>query len=446
MTEISPGPAFEKARPRVVLYTFGSLGDLHPYLAVGLGLKARGVDPIIATYAMYREKVEALGLGFRPVRPGLPEGEALSGLMDRVMDVRTGPAEVIRRYFMPALRDSFEDTSAASEGADLLVAHPLTFTVRLVAEIRGFRWASTMLSPMSLFSAYDPPVLAPAQFLGRLRPLGPAFHLPLFRVMRWSIRSWSEPYRRFRAELGLPPGGDPIFDGQHSPHLVLAMMSRLLAPEQPDWPPRTRITGFPFFDRDADEGLEPDLERFLDAGPPPIVFTLGSSAVAVPGRFYEEAAEAARRLRRRAVLLVGREASDRPAMTLPEGVAAFPYAPFSTLLPRAAAIVHQGGVGTTAQAMRSGRPMLVVPFAFDQPDNARRVVRLGIARTISRPRFNARRAASALERLLGDPSSTRRAAEVGEQIRAEDGVVDASEALIGLLGGVTSTSANSSRT
>jgi UDP:flavonoid glycosyltransferase YjiC (YdhE family) len=133
-------------------------------------------------------------------------------------------------------------------------------------------------------------------------------------------------------------------------------------------------------------------------------------------------------------------------MTLPEGVVAFPYAPFSGLFPRAAAIVHQGGVGTTAQAMRSGRPMLVVPFAFDQPDNADRVVRLGIARKIARSKFNAARAASAIERLLGDPSYLGRAAEVGEQVRAEDGAGEAARALIGLLGRVTSTSASSSRT
>jgi rhamnosyltransferase subunit B len=361
------------------------------------------------------------------------------------MHMRNGP-ELVVRYFMTTLRDSLEDTEAASEGADLLVSHPLTFTVRLVAEIRGLRWASTMLSPLSFLSAYDPPVLAPARFLAIFRPLGPAFHRPLFRMLKRSVRSWSAPYHRLRAELGLPPIDDPLFEDQHSPDLVLAMMSRLLAPEQPDWPPKTRVTGFPFFDRDGDEGLGPDLERFLDAGPPPIVFTLGSSAVAVPGRFYEEAAEAARRLGRRAVLLVGPEAADRPSMTLPDGVAAFPYAPFSALFPRAAAIVHQGGIGTTAQAMRSGRPMLVVPFAFDQPDNADRVVRLGIARTIARSRFNVHRASSALERLLGDPSYSRRSAEVGEQVRGKDGVGDASEALIGLLGIATSTSSSRSRT
>ena len=154
------------------------------------------------------------------------------------------------------------------------------------------------------------------------------------------------------AEVGLPPTRDnPLFDGQHSPALVLALFSELLSAGQPDWPAPTRVAGFVFYDRDGAGGLSPELTRFLDAGPPPIVFTLGSAAVHDAGPFYEQSAVAARLLNRLAALLVGRQTHNRPAL-LPEGVAAFDYAPFSELFPRAAVIVHQGGVGTTGQAMR----------------------------------------------------------------------------------------------
>jgi UDP:flavonoid glycosyltransferase YjiC (YdhE family) len=212
----------------------------------------------------------------------------------------------------------------------------------------------------------------------------------------------------------------------------LALFSKLFAGKQADWPRQTVVAGFPFFDQDGQAELTPELTRFLDAGPPPIVFTLGSSAVRDAGPFYSHSAVAAELLGRRAVLLVGKDACNKPA-TLPDSVFACDYAPFSKLFPRAAAIVHQGGVGTTAQAMRSGRPMLVMPYAHDQPDNAERVTRLGIARTISRRRYNPSRAAAELRRLLDSPACSKRALEVGQQISQEDGVRVACDALEGLL-------------
>jgi UDP:flavonoid glycosyltransferase YjiC (YdhE family) len=214
--------------------------------------------------------------------------------------------------------------------------------------------------------------------------------------------------------------------------LILALYSDVLGARQPDWPPQTVVTGFPFFDRDGDEGLPSALARFLDAGEPPIVFTLGSSAIWDAGEFYEHSARAAERLGRRAVLLVGRDLDNRPK-ELPLGIAAFDYAPYSELFHRAAVVVHQGGVGTTGQALRSGRPMLVVPFAFDQPDNADRVQRIGVGRTIARKRYGVDTATRELERLLGDPSFAQRADEIGRRVRAEDGVGQACDRIERLL-------------
>ena len=175
------------------------------------------------------------------------------------------------------------------------------------------------------------------------------------------------------------------------------------------------------------------LAEFLDGGEPPVVFALGSSAVLDAGPFYEQGAAAAARLGRRAVLVVGADARNRPA-SLPEGVIAVEYASFSGLFHRALAVVHQGGVGTTAEALRSGRPMLVVPFAFDQPDNAGHVTRMGVARTIPRRRATPSRIAAELRRPLEDPAYMQNASEVGERIRREDGVRAACDALEALIG------------
>jgi UDP:flavonoid glycosyltransferase YjiC (YdhE family) len=416
---------------RVVLTTFGSFGDLHPYLAIALALKARGHRPTLATSPTYRAKVEALGLAFHPIRP---EVEFTPELARRVMDLHRGPEVVLREVVLPALRDMYEDLLPAGRGADLLLSHPLTFATRLAAEKLGVRWASSVLAPLSFFSAHDPPVLPNVVWLSALRPLGPLFHRALFGLMRWSIRSWSRPCRQLREELGLPPAPDPIFEGQHSPELVLALFSPQLGRPQPDWPPRTCVTGFCYFDQDGDAGLPEGLSRFLDSGPPPLVFTLGTSGVLDPGPFYQAGAEAARRLGRRAVLLVGRLPGVRPPGALPEGVAAFDYAPFSALFPRAAAVVHQGGVGTTGQALRAGVPMLVVPLAHDQPDNADRVRRLGVARVLPRARYTAARVVAGLRPLLEDRRYASRAAAVGRRVRAEDGAAEACAALEHLLG------------
>ena len=196
---------------------------------------------------------------------------------------------------------------------------------------------------------------------------------------------------------------------------MLALFSEVLAAKQTDWPPQTLVTGFPTFDHDGVAGLPPELVRFLDSGPPPIVFTVGISAVTVAGRFFEDSLDAAKALGCRAVMVGKRISTERVA--LPEGVFACEFAPFSQLFPRAAAVVHAGGIGTTGLAMRAGRPVLVVPFAHDQPDNAERLRRLGVARTISGRRYTSARAITELRHLLDDPPYSRRASEVGQQLR-----------------------------
>ena len=146
---------------RIVFTTFGSLGDLHPYLAIALRLRARGHVPVIATSQLYQRRVEALGLSFCPVRPDRVEQVGDPGMLDRVRGTRRSPDQVFREMFMPSLRESYLDTLAAAKGADLLVSHPLAFATRLVAERSGTPWVSSVLQPLALFSAYDPPLVGP---------------------------------------------------------------------------------------------------------------------------------------------------------------------------------------------------------------------------------------------------------------------------------------------
>ncbi|HSJ62658.1 MAG TPA: glycosyltransferase [Gemmatimonadaceae bacterium] len=419
---------------RICLTTFGSFGDLHPVLGLARELRARGHAPIIATAPIYREIVEGEGISFAPMRPDLDPNDR--SLIARIMD-RVRGTERLMEEIMPHFRDSYRDLLAASDGADVLVSHPITFAGPVVAEQRGLPWASMVLSPMSFFSAYDFPVLPPVPRVVALTERSPAVARALYRVSRVATRRWTAPVHELRAELGLPRGGNPIFEGQHSPRLVLAMFSRVLAEPQPDWPERVHITGGVRYDGGSGHDMPEALERFLDEGDPPIVFTLGSAAVGAAGSFYEESASAAMALGRRAVLVAGTHEVNRPRRPLPEDVLLVDYAPYSALFPRAAAVVHQGGIGTLHRALAAGHPMIVVPFAHDQPDNAHRAERLGISRTIYPSAYRAERVARTLASLLDDRAASTRAREIGRIVRAERGAAAAAEAIEELAGAGT---------
>lgn len=410
---------------QVLIATTGSLGDLHPYLAIGLELRSRGAAVTIATNNYYRSKVEGTGLGFAPMGPHI--APVSSEAMQHAMDLKKGPEYLLRRIMYPAVAEAYADVMDALQRADIIVTHPIAYAAQIAAEKTGLPWISAVPTPAVFFSRFDPPVLAPYPFLAKLRPLGPGLNGLIIRLARATTKPWMAPISRFRASLGLPSGHDPVFEGQHSPQRVLALFSRVMAEPQPDWPPQTLITGFAFYDQsNHGQGLDPDLERFLDAGPAPVVFTLGSAAVHQAGTFYKESLAAIRHLGCRAVLLVGDNSIPE---LLPPGTAVFPYAPFSKILPRASMVVHPGGIGTTAQALVAGRPMLVVPYAFDQPDNAARVKRLGVARVIRRQDYEARRLTAEVDRLLSDTAYAAAALEIGRRIADEEGVRAACDAI-----------------
>jgi UDP:flavonoid glycosyltransferase YjiC (YdhE family) len=420
---------------RILLSTIGSLGDLHPLIAIGLELHRRGHEVRFCTSETYRAKLESLGFGFDPLRPDLtPENDEAAGLVREIMDPKRGAERLVRGLMMPQVEATYADLLRAATGPpriDLLVSGELVYAAPVLAQKLGLKWATYITAPMSFFSAHDPPVLPPVpQLVGVFRRLGPGFNAAVIRLIKLMTRNWSEPVRQLRRKLGLPPGDDPIYEGKFSPQLVLAIFSAILARPQPDWPPNTVVTGFPFYDGVAyPEPLPPLLAKFIKAGEPPIVFTLGSSAVLDPGGFYHHSAEAARLLKRRAVLLIGR---NPPPPGLPEGVTAFEYVRFSELFPHAAAIVHQGGVGTTGQALLAGRPMLIMPYNFDQPDNAARIVRLGVGRVLSRALYSAKRASRELEQLLDD-TYQQRSRELASAVSRENGAALAANSLERLL-------------
>lgn len=419
---------------RIVITTWGTYGDVNPYLALGLGLRERGHEPVLCMPPFYESLIRGAGLGFAP---GAPDADpALDPeMVRRCMHPRRGAEAIFREVLIPSLGEAHARLTEAVQGADFLVSHPAALAAPIVAEQQGLRWVSTVLSPLNFMSAYDP-IIPPMTPWWRHVPWGLQLRLAdwLAGGGRVVAARWMEPVQAFRAAQGLPRREHPLFEGQHSPYGVLALYSRVFGGPFPDYPPQTTITGQLRYDASHGAGLSPDLERFLQQGEAPIVFTLGTSAVEVAGRFWEESLAAVGRLGARAVLLAGRAAASRLAASAPPGVLVLEGAPHSLLFPRAAAVVHQCGMGTLGTALAAGVPQLTVPFANDQPDNAFRLTRLGVARTLYPSRYRGARVAAELQRLRETAGYTTRARALADIVQAEDGVATSCDAIEQLLG------------
>ena len=294
-------------RRKVVISTAGSLGDLNPFIALALELKARGYEPLIASQDEFRAKIEAEGIDFHALRPGVEDVKGELGIDEQTIfrkatNGSSGLPFLVRRIAMPFLRRAYEDMMSATQGASLVVTHPSAFAARLAAENRGLLWMSAVLAPFGLMSTCDPPVFSTAPGLALLRELTRArFDAALLSMVKKVTDPWTEPFKALRRELGLPAVINPLFEGQFSPYATLALYSRWMGDLQPDHPVNCDITGFVYYDRPpgAPNELPDDLKQFLAEGPPPLVFTLGTALVMDPGDFYQRSLQTARMLGRR---------------------------------------------------------------------------------------------------------------------------------------------------
>jgi rhamnosyltransferase subunit B len=407
----------------VLIVPFGSHGDVHPLLGLGQALRARGhrVTFIISEY--FGTLVRGLGFDLAP----LGESDAFRAVMDDpdLWHPRRGFAVVCRAVLEAAGLIYQRIEQLFVPGETVVVAGTLAFGVRCAQEKLGLPAATVHLQPSIFYSNHQTPVLGGLDTARWPVWLKRRFYDFLYAR---SVEPMIAPgLNAFRATLGLPPVREVMRVWCHSPQLVLGFFPAWFGPPQPDWPPQVRLVGFPLFDERDATPLSPDLEAFLAAGPPPIAFTPGSGNV--HGRpFFEAAIDACVRLGRRGVLLT--RFSEQVPRDLPETIRHVPYAPFGLLLPRVAALVYHGGVGTAAQAMAAGIPQLVMPLAHDQFDNAARMRRLGIARVLAPAKFRGRAVAAKLAALVDSPEVARSCRVVADRFDAGDRPMErASEAI-----------------
>jgi UDP:flavonoid glycosyltransferase YjiC (YdhE family) len=422
---------------RVVISTFGSLGDVFPYIAVAKELAARGVSVAIATNADHHEMlavhgIEGIEIG-RRIRPMFQEDPDLAR---KTMDQKTGLQFVLQNLVMRPLKANYEQLLAKTDGVDLIVTHTLAYHALLVARTRGIPFVSTILSPINFWSKYDPPAMDQILWLPKMHKIwGATISGIMMKQMSNHVYSWGEPYRELQRELGMEVDTRNVFfEGQFSPIKNLGLFSPVFGPPQPDWPPNAVATGFPFLDEHEEipEEVRDKVREFLQAGDAPVVFTLGTSAVWDAGTFYHDSVEALKACGLRGVLLVGKELEQNVPPDLPDTVIAVPYLPHALIFRHARAIVHQGGVGTTAQALRSGNPQLVMPFSHDQFDNAQRVERLGCGVWMQKKHYNAGTACGALRKICSGQFRAK-AAEVGKLISEENGAAKAADEIMGAM-------------
>jgi len=399
-----------------ILTPVGSAGDVHPYIGIGRELRRRGHDVTLLTGEPFRAAAGRAGLRFVSGWPA-EDYEATTRHPDLWHPVRG------LRLVLSAVADMLRQTYATlsqlyQPGRTILVGHTLSFATRTFEEKRGAPAATIHIAPGIIRSSY----LGPAIGVGRNMASAPRW----FRRAFWRLadRLVFDPMivpalNAWRSELGLPPVNRVFDSWLHSPQRTIGIFPDWFGPPQPDWPPQVRLTGFPLFDEADDHPLDPQLEEFLAAGEPPIVFTPGTANRQAPA-FFEAAVGAASTLGRRALLLT--RFPEQLLDDLPATVKHVPYAPFSRTLPRCAALVHHGGAGTCAQGLAAGIPQLTMPMAFDQPDNAMRLHRLRVGTCLSPRKFTAKRVARALSSLLESRETASACRQYAERTRSVDAV------------------------
>jgi rhamnosyltransferase subunit B len=405
-------------RMRVLLIPVGSAGDVHPFIGIGRALKDRGHDVTMLTNGFFGPLIERVGLRFAQL--GTLE-EFQGALENPILWHKQKAFFLVIEYVLRLLEPMYEfiETWYRDEEG-VVVGAPLAFAARVAQERLHLPMVSVALQPAMFRSMYDGPILGNFSF--RASVPRPIKRLESWFVDRVIDRALGPPLNGFRAKLGLPPARGLLNDWFHSPERVLGLFPDWFGPPQPDWLPQVRLTGFPQYDERGATELPPALAEFLSAGDPPIVFTPGSAMW--HGRsFFEASAAACERLGRRGMLLSRRLENVPPH--LPKGVQHFEYAPFSEVLPRSAALVHHGGIGTSAQGLAAGIPQLVMPMAHDQPDNAARLQALGVAGVIKPKHYRADRVASTLRALLESPAVARSCQSIATRFENIDPLGDA---------------------
>lgn len=424
---------------RIALITLGSLGDVSPFVALGLGLQAAGHDIVLVTHANFETFIRNRGLDFFPV--GINSQQILENAAGQSwLATGNNPFLFFRQFSRLAesfMRQAMIDCWQACQGTktiEAIVASPLALCVGFpIAEKLAVPSFLASPSPLSSTRAFASPYFpaAPAWLpSGYYNQLTHTLSLQAFwQLLRPSVN------KALREVLHMPPLPPQWLLNQVRTQRmrVLYSYSPSLLPPPPDWSDWSHVTGFWLVEHQADWQPPTDLVDFLASGPAPVYIGFGSMSDRNPEEATEMALKALARSQQRGILLMGWGGLSNA--DLPDNVFKITSAPHDWLFPQMAAVVHHGGPGTLAVGLRAGIPSIITPFFADHFFWGRRVSELGIGpKPIPHKHLSAEHLATAISTAVGDESMRARTVALGERVRAEDGVARAVEVLEQYLG------------
>jgi rhamnosyltransferase subunit B len=380
---------------RILIATLGSHGDVLPFIAIAKELKQRGHDIRFYSNPYFERYAKDVGIAFVPIGTA-DEYLTLLGTVPSKDPIKA--FTYVAQAFMQAAPLTYKAMEAdIIRGETITMGSSFLFASRLLREKHGVPTATVHLAPSAFRSATNPP---------RMGSLHMTAATPkIIQRLVWAATDrfffdpiMTKPFNRIRSDLGLPPVHRMMKEWIHQADQVIGMFPEWFAMPQPDWPSDVVFAGFPLYDHGEQVGLPENIQKFISSGEAPIAFTAGT-ATATEREFFATSVEACKLMGRRGIL-VSQFAEQVPAH-LPANVLHVPYAPFSRLLPHAAAFVHHGGIGTTSQAFRAGVPQLIRPIAYDQFDNSFRATQIGVAVELSPLDYTIQKVADALTRLVG---------------------------------------------
>lgn len=413
--------------------TYGTRGDIEPFVALALGLKGRGHRVTIASAERYGDWVKGFGIGFAPLTNrsiDLFQSPEMRVLMEhpvwhlrkrraanqRLMALSQGMFQAVADDCLRAFDDS---------APDLVVYHPKLSVVPHIAEARGVPVMMALLQPMLVPTRDFAPISVPALPL----PGWNRFSYRLVDLAYGFLRKRVNAFRTGSLHLDTVRGRRGVmFPPRLEPMPVLHAISGAVLPRPDDWPNHAHMTGFWQMPQGG-EAFEPseELLDFLAAGPPPVYIGFGSMMASDPAELSRIVTDALRQVGMRGVIGAGWAGLD--AMQ-GDDLITVPAMPHGWLFPQMAAIVHHGGAGTTAQAMAAGVPSVICPFFGDQPFWAKRAQRLGVGTApVARTGLTADKLARAIRQAVSDKAMQENARALGKAMRAEDGVATASDVI-----------------
>jgi rhamnosyltransferase subunit B len=407
---------------RVLLFPFGSLGDVRPFVVLGKALKARGHEVVLAANERFAGMARPAGLELQSQGTEVEYKAVLES--PALWHPTRGPRLLHDYTFGPTVTRHVETVRRGAGPDTVVVAGTLAVGAWLGAQKHGLPCVRLHGQPAPLFGPHDPPVLPTGKKMGGplwwRRALLALFDRTLFKPVGRDLN-------RYRRELGLTEWRSHFMSGYTAADLTLCMFPSWFAEATPDWPDNAHHVGFVTDPEDVEGTLSPTLAAFIDRGPPPVVFTPGPAGYQHGDAFFTAAGDACRRAGLRAVFVTrGQELGG----SWPDSVFICAYAPFGPLFGRAAAVVHHGGIGTVASALAAGKRQLITPFGADQPDNAWRVKRLAIGDSLAAKALRGPALAAKLGELLSSTVMGDKAALLARQLAQARPAIDVACELI----------------